>query len=142
MKIGSLALITRLGIAALVPLAVGCSDDEESGLGPPSSAVIGTWSATSLMVNGEDLIANDMILNATFDDSGVYVFHVEKDLTGICGEELFCDVTGNWTGTETQVTINPGEEPTTFNYVTSGDSMTLTGPLGGVDATIVMEKFQ
>ena len=141
MKIGSLALITRLGVAALVPLAAGCNDDSEDFLGP-SMPFVGTWAATSLTVDGENLIANGMILNATFDDSGVYVFHVESDQSGICGEETFCDVTGTWTGTDTQIVLNPGEAQTTISYVTSGETMTLTGPVGGVESTIIFEKFQ
>jgi hypothetical protein len=84
MKIGSLALITLLGAFALIPLVAGCSDNNEDFLAP-ATPVVGTWAATSLMVNGADLIAQGMVLNATFDDSGIYVFHVVKDMLGLCG---------------------------------------------------------
>ena len=140
MKTRSLTLITQC-LAGLGVLAASCSDDEEDFLGPPTP-VVGTWSATSVTVNGEDLIANGMILNATFDDSGVYVFHVIGDAMGLCGEGVSeCDVTGAYTATTTQITLNPGEGQIVINYVTTGETMTLTGALTGVDATIVLDKF-
>ena len=140
MKIRSFALMAQLSVAALVGFAACDDDDDDTGLGP-TLPIVGTWSATSLVANGEDLVAGGMTLNATFDDSGVYVFHIVGDLLGLCGGESECNVTGNWTGTESTITINPGEDPTTISYVTTGETLTLTGSLEGVPATIVFEKL-
>jgi len=142
MKIRSLALISQLCLAGMVPLATSCSNNDNNPSGPDANLpVVGTWTATSLMVNGEDLIAKGMVLNATFDDSGIYVFHVVGDLLGLCGEETECNITGDWTGTDNEVTLNPGETPTTIDYVTSGDTLTMTGTLAEQPTTIVFQKL-
>jgi len=142
MRIRSLALITQLCLAGMVPLAAGCNDDNNEAAGPDANLpVVGTWTATSLMVNGEDLVAKGMIMNVTFDDSGVYVFHVVGDLLGLCGDDTECNITGDWTGTDNEVTLNPGETPTTIDYVTSGDTLTMTGTLAEQPTTIVFQKL-
>ena len=138
MKIRSLALISQLCLAGMVPLATSCNDDENNL--DANLPVVGTWTATSLMVNGEDLVAQGMVLNATFDDSGIYVFHVVGDLLGLCGDETECNITGDWTGTDNEITLNPGETPTTIDYAT-GAHADLTGTLAEQPATIVFQKL-
>jgi hypothetical protein len=87
--------LRRPSAPPLVPLATSCNNDNNEPTGPDAALpVVGTWTATSLTVGGQDLVAEGMTLNATFTASGIYVFHVVDDKLGLCTPDTECNVTG------------------------------------------------
>ncbi len=132
--------IRSLLAASLVVAALAaCSSDKATG---PDPALIGTWNATSFMALGQDLIQQGgMTLEATLTNANTYTLDVTGDLTGNCDPGPDCVVTGNYSATAAQITFDPGTvDAVTFNYSIAGSTMTLTGNIGGIPATITLQK--
>jgi len=125
--------------ASLVVAALGaCSSDEATG---PNPALIATWNCTSFMALGQDFITQGMTLEATFTNANTYTLDVTGDLTGNCNPGPDCIVNGNYSATATQITFDPGTaDAVTFNYSIAGSTMTLTGNISGIPATITLQQ--
>lgn len=127
-------LATSLLVAALA----ACSSDEATG---PDPALIATWNCTSFSALGQDFIQQGMTLQATFTNADTYTLTVTGDLTGNCNPGPDCVVNGTYSATATQITFDPGTvDAVTFNYSIVGNTMTLTGNIEGIPATITLEK--
>lgn len=130
------ALVT---VAALLATAACSSDDDPAGNDDEDATLVGTWEATSFNALGTDLIEDGMSLTATFTAGGTYTFDVTNDQVGACpgdgGED--CVNPGPYTATDTQVTIDAGEEDAvTFAYSITGNSMTWTGNIDGFPVVV------
>lgn len=127
-------LTLALGIAI-----AGCSSDETGpGINP---AVVGTWNATSFVVpGGGDLIGQGMAISFAFASNGTYLFTFTNDQGGLCDVGPDCTESGSYTATDTQIILDPDDEPQTLNYSISGTTVTVTANIEGTPVTIVMDK--
>ena len=139
MRLARALLVAQLGAAAAgVSSVAACSEDEAGG---PSASLPGSWNATSLVVQGQDLIALGMDLTLTLGGSGTYVLTVTGDLTGVCGAASSCNETGAYTFTATRITLNPGTaDELSFNYVLQGSTLAFTGVILDNPATITFVR--
>lgn len=131
---------------ALVAFAAAlsaCSDDDNpAGPGGNQDAYVGTWTATSFVVSGMDLIDQGMGLQATFTTSS-YSLTVTDDVVGICAESgsTDCTETGVLSGSGSQVTFDPGTaDEVVFDYTIVGSNMTITGAIDGQPVSITFHK--
>ena len=138
------ALRRRTFPTAVLTLALGlaiagCSSDETGpGINP---AVVGTWNATSFVVQGgSDLIGQGMTMSFAFASDGTYVFTVANDQGGLCDVGVSCTETGSYTATDTQIVLDPDDDPQTLNYTISGTTVTVNANIEGTPVTIVMDK--
>ena len=129
-----------LTLTATAALTGACSDDDDDTTGPGNTAVVGTWETTSFTANDTDFIANGMTLTATFDGDGTYTFDVTNDQVGICGGVVTdCSSSGDYTASASTVTIDAGSvDAVTFDYDIDGTTMTWTGEIDGIPATITL----
>ena len=141
MQLRSVALFARLAIVlALAPVATACSDDDDDGTGP-TSPLIGSWDVTSFTALGNDFIADGMTLSADIHEAGTYTFTVTGDAVDFCdGGASDCTQSGSWTGTSSTITIDPGVDEVTFNWTISGNTMTWTGAIDNIPATVVLVR--
>jgi len=129
------------GAAALAPTVSGCGSDGNGGTGP-SPALYASWNATSFMALGTDFIANGMSLILTLDPAGTYTLDITNDLIDACDPGPDCVNGGSFSGTATQVKIDPGtQDEVVFNYSIAGTTLTLTGSIDGNAATITLERL-
>ena len=143
-----LALHRRTIPAAVLTLALGwgiagCSS-EEGGTSPGvNPAVVGTWNATSLVVQGSDLIAQGMSLSLVFNSNGTYSFNITNDQAGLCDPGVAdCFDSGSFTATGSQIVLDPGTiDQETLNYSISGTTMTLTATLDLTPITVVLDRI-
>lgn len=135
----SLAVLARLSIAvALAPIALACGDDEAT---TPTDPLVGTWNATSFTVLGSDVIAGGMVLGVVLTSAGTYTLTITNDMIGACEPGPNCTQTGDWTGTATTITINSGTvDAVTFTWAIQGTTMTWTGSIDGIPATVVFAR--
>ena len=134
----SLAVIARLLAAVtFVPIAA-CSDDDDGT--DPTSVLVGSWTFTSLSGLGQDFIALGMDLELELTSAETYTFTVTNDMVEFCDPGPDCTVTGDYTATASTITLDPTDEPTTFTWAISGNTMTWTGSIGGTPATAVMTR--
>lgn len=131
---------------ALVAFAVAlsaCSDDDNpAGPGGNQDAYVGTWTATSFVVSGMDLIDLGMGLQATLTTSS-YSLTVTDDVVGICegSGSTDCTETGTLSGSGSQVTFDPGTaDEVVFDYTIVGSNMTFTGAIDGEPVSITFHK--
>lgn len=138
MRIRSLALCAQLCFVGMVPLVAGCSDDDETS---PTSDLIGTWNVTSFVATDlGDLIDQGMTMEVELTNSSTYVITVTGDLVDICDPGPDCTQNGNFSADQQTITIDPGVDAVTFNWVRNGDTMTWTGTIGGTPVTIILEE--
>lgn len=131
-------LTITLALTTLLAAATAC-DNEDIVIPDGDVTIVGTWQATSFAGLGTDLIADGMTLSATLSASNTYTFDVTGDAAGICpgGGPDCTGVSGSYTATETEVTIDPGEEDeVTFAYDIQGTIMTWTGSIDGTPVVI------
>ena len=139
MQVRRLAVLVRLtAVVLLSPLVAGCSDDDDGT--DPTSALVGTWTVTSLAAQGQDFITLGMDLELELESGGTYTFTVTNDLVEFCDPGPNCVVTGDYTATASTITLDPADEPTTFTWTIQGNTMTWTGSIGGTPATAVMTR--
>ena len=139
-----LALRRRTIRSTVMTLALGwaiagCSSDNT---GPEiNPAVVGTWNATSFVIQGgADLIGQGMTMSFVFADDGTYSFTVANDQGGLCDVGTSCTETGNYTASDTQIILDPNEDPQTLNYSISGSTVTVNADMEGTPITLVMDK--
>jgi polyisoprenoid-binding protein YceI len=128
-------------ITATTALGLGisaCGSDSGSG---PSNALIASWNATSFTAQGTDFIAAGMGLVLTFQAAGTYQIDVTNDQIGACSSGTDCTTTGPFSRNGAQVTLDPGTaDAVTFTWSIQGTTLTMTGDINGVPATIILEK--
>lgn len=138
MKLRLLALCAQLCVVGIVPLAAGCSDDDET---TPTSGLVGTWNATSFTATGlGDLIAQGMTLEIELTNSGTYTMTVTGDVAEFCDTGADCTQSGSYTATQTTITIDPGPDAVTLTWVRNGDTMTWTGAIDAIPVTVIFEE--
>ncbi|MDH3291309.1 MAG: hypothetical protein OEO20_10595 [Gemmatimonadota bacterium] len=123
-------------IAALIPLAIGCGDGVE-----PPPGLVGTWDATSLVVDGFDLMDDGMTLSYTLTSGGNYSYVVTGDLSDYCDPGPDCSDSGDFTATGTQLTFDEGtafEE--TYSYTIVGTTLTISATFGQSTYAFTFEK--
>ena len=132
-----------LALVAFATALSACSDDDNpAGPGGNQDAYVGTWTATSFVVSGMDLIDLGMGLQATFTTSS-YSLTVTDDVVGICAESAStdCTETGDLSGNGSQVTFDPGTaDEIVFAYTIVGSNMTITGEIDGEPVSITFRK--
>ena len=131
---------------ALVAFAAAlsaCSDDDNpAGPGGNQDAYVGTWTATSFVIAGMDLIDLGMGVQATLTTS-TYSLTVTDDVVGICDQAGSSDCTesGTLSGSGSQVTFDPGtQDQAVFDYTIVGSNMTFTGEIDGEPVSITFHK--
>jgi hypothetical protein len=139
-----LALSRRTIPTAVLTLALGfatagCSSDST---GPEiNPAVVGTWNATSIVVGGGgELIDQGMSLTFVFASNGTYTFNVTNDQGGLCDGAANCSDSGDYTASDTQIVLDPDDDPVTLGYSISGSTVTVNADLEGTPLTIVMDE--
>lgn len=128
-----------LAMAALLQLAVACSDKDATG--PSSDGLVATWQATSFQVEGFDVIQQGMGVKITLTAGKTYTLVITNDFTGACEDSPNCTDTGAYSSTSTQITLDPGTpDEVTFNYAIQGSTMTLTGDIDGIPVTMKLQR--
>lgn len=131
------ALRTATAVLALTALLPACDDSTS----PDDTTLEGTWTATSFTALGTDFIAQGMQLGVTLDASGTYDIEVEDDQVGMCDPGPDCSREGSYTSTDTQVVLDPGtDDEVAFSYSITGTTMTWSGAVQGVAATVTLTK--
>lgn len=130
-----------VALAGLVVTLPACSGDDPAGPNGNQDPYVGTWTAQSFTVEGTDFVAMGFNLQATFTTS-TYSLTVTNDVAGICDGPTSCTLTGDLSGTGSQVTLDPDdpEGTVTFDYTVVGSTMTFTGDIDGSALTIVFSK--
>lgn len=137
MRVRRASLLAPLYAAALTSIVAACSDD---GTGP-TAALVGTWNATSFTAFGQDFVAQGMDLTLTLTASGTYTLVITGDLIDACDPGPNCTETGAYTFTATTITVAPNTaDAVTFAYSIQGTTMTFTGSLNGIPATITFTR--
>ena len=77
-----------LAMAALLQLAVACSDEDATG--PSSDGLVATWQATSFQVQGFDVIQQGMGVKITLTAGKTYTLVITNDFTGACEDSPNC----------------------------------------------------
>ena len=128
-----------LALAAAVVTIQGCNDAEDP-TAPVPSALLGSWVATSVMVQGTDLVTQGMVLSFHFSADGEYSYLVTGDLLDLCDQGSDCSDWGEFTASSTQITFDPGSGAQIMTYSISGDVMTMTGSMGGTSIQATFER--
>ena len=131
---------TRRMVVAALALSAACSGSD--GPTDPDETLVGTWNVTHLAVLGSNLISLGMTATVAFTAQDTYTFTITGDLTGICGAPVTsCTQTGTWSATSSQLTLDSSvADPVTFSYSITGSTMTWTGALQGIPATVTLVK--
>jgi len=126
---------TLLILAALIPVTFACSDGFE-----PPAGLVGTWSATSLVVGGVDYRAEGMTLSFTFTDGGEYSYTVTGDQLDFC-DAAACSDGGDFTTTASEITFDPGTvDAETFSWTIAGDTLTVSGTVDGAALVFTFQR--
>jgi hypothetical protein len=123
-----------------LPLVVGCGDDD--GTGTNGSALVGSWSATSMLADGVEVFAGTGVsLTATLTSDGTYSMSTTGDTDHMfCEGTTSCTENGTYTHTSNTLTFcDPGcGDPA--SYTISGNTLTIdfVDEEEGVPITITM----
>ncbi|MGD8869647.1 MAG: lipocalin family protein [Gemmatimonadales bacterium] len=134
------AAILVLALIAL-PLLAGCGDDG----GPATSdtsALVGTWEATSFTIAGlGDILDGTNVAITLVFTQDTYSLQVSGDDLGtLCGTETTCTESGSYTRSGNTLTFDPGtQNEIDFALSLSGDTLTMNG---SIDASSVMITAQ
>ena len=116
----------------------GCSDETGPEVNP---AVVGTWNATSFLVPGTgDLITQGMTMAFAFASNGTYTFTVTNDQGGLCDGAADCSDSGSYTASDTQIVLDPEDDPQVLTYSIAGATVTINADMDGTAVTLVMDK--
>ena len=138
-RLAPATMLVALLLGGLPVLA--CTDDGTSTGPAPGAALVGTWEATSFSTDTEDFIAQGMTLRITLNADKTYEIEFTNDLVGACTPGPDCINTGDYGATVSTLTIDPGTaDQTVFVYNIKGAELTLTGQIGGIDVTIVLDQ--
>jgi len=124
-------IAAALAIASIAPVVTGCGDDNivDSNL-----ALLGSWNATVLLVDGVDLIGEGMTLSFTFNGNGEYSYSVTGDMLDFCDGSAACTDGGDFTATSTQFTLDPSSIDTVvLAYSVNGNTLHVFGSANGFD---------
>ena len=128
---------TVLAMAALLPLAVACSDDDLTG--PVSAGILGRWRVVSFHLAGMNVLEQGMAIEFTLTADGWSVT-TSGDPT-YC-ETPSCTETGTYALTTTKITIDPGTEyAVEINYAIQGSRMTFTGDIEGFAFIMILQRL-
>jgi hypothetical protein len=132
----------------------GCGDDDDNPAGPAADGteVAGIWLASAFSVDGTDGIAAGMGVAMTFTITsstalrhaeGTYDIQVTNDQLGLCegavGDD--CNPHGELEVEDGMLIFDPTEEdPTTFDYSVTGNTMTLSGDIDGIVLSATLTK--
>jgi hypothetical protein len=123
-------------LAALTPTFIACGDSFE-----PVPELLGSWNATSLVVDGFDLMGDGMTLRFTFSDDGGYTYTVAGDQLDFCDPGPNCSDGGDYTATTSQVTFDPGtDDEETYSYTIAGNTLVITATFGGSPLTFTFQR--
>jgi len=128
---------------AVLTLALGFAIAGCSDTGPEvNPAVVGTWNATSFTVPGAgDLIAQGMTMAFAFAGNGTYTFTVTNDQGGLCdGAVADCSDSGSYTASDTQIVLDPEDDPQVLTYSIADATVTINADIDGTAVTLVMDK--
>jgi hypothetical protein len=132
--------IRRLALimsASLVPVVIGCSD----GAVEPPAGLVGTWNATSLVVDGVNLMDEGMTLSFTFSNDSEYSYSVTNDALDFCDLVANCSDSGDFSATGSQITFDPGTvDAETFSWSIVGSTLTVTATIEGSLFTFTFER--
>ncbi len=121
--------------------AGGCATEENGNQGGAGSAVVGTWNATSFIANGTDLIAAGMTLTFTLTSSETYSLSFTNDLGGFCDVGSACTENGDYTATDTQITLDAGTpDVVVLAYTIIGNTMSIAVTVDGTTITATFDK--
>ena len=129
-------------LPVLLAVAVlACSEDSPAGPGGGTpSALIGTWNATAFNALGQDLVAQGMGLTFTFDAQGAYSINITNDQANLCDVGPNCSVSGTYSATGSQITLDPIVDPVVLSYSIQGTTMTVSGTVDGIPITATFAK--
>jgi hypothetical protein len=131
--ISTAVLTLALGFAI-----AGCSDETGPEVNP---AVVGTWNATSFLVPGTgDLIDLGMTMAFAFAGNGTYTFTVTNDQGGLCDGAADCSDSGSYTASDTQIVLDPEDDPQVLTYSIADATVTINADIDGTAVTLVMDK--
>ena len=131
--ISTAVLTLTLGFAI-----AGCSDETGPEVNP---AVVGTWNATSFVVTGAgDLITQGMTMAFAFAGNGTYTFTITNDQGGLCDGAADCSDSGSYTASDTQIVLDPEDDPQVLAYSISGATMTVNADIDATAVTLAMDK--
>ncbi len=123
MKIRRTARLAALTAAVVVlPSVLACGD---SGTDTDENPLVGTWSATSVVLNDvEVLVGTSFSITATFGSDGTFSASYSGNTNFWCGGAPSCTETGTYTFTSSTLTIcDPGCEAP-GPYTISGNTLT------------------
>ncbi len=132
------ALIVALAIVAVTP---GC-DDDNGELTGPAAELVGSWTATSFVVGGIDLVAGGLSVTFNLADDGTYSSTVSGDAVGVfCDQAANCTESGNFEATSSSITFDPGtEDEITLSYSIDGDTLTVSGTSDGETISATFQR--
>lgn len=134
MKLRHAARQAALTFAVVIlPFVLGCGDDatgtDDDETDTEVNALIGTWAATSAMINGvEVLVGTDFAFTVTLKNDATYTLIATGDTDlMVCGA-TDCTENYSWSSTSTSVTLcDPGCDPDNVaQYTITGNTMVWT----------------
>ena len=128
---------------ATASMLLGCGNGDENGTGPNVSALVGSWSATSFIADGTDIVAAGTTITFTFTET-TYSFSVTGDTSGFfCDPGVSsCGENGDIGSTSSSITFDPGTaDEVTLTYNVTGDVLTVSGTVDGVTLTATFQKI-
>ena len=118
----------RLSTALMLWLcAFGWACGGDGGVQPVPQPLVGTWVVQTLVVNGADLAQLGFGFSFRLDADGTYTMAVVDSQLFICELGSFCEESGTFSVTDTQIVFDPDTSPKPFAYSVAGDVLTLTG---------------
>ncbi len=137
-------LVALFVALAFVPLTAGCGGDdgEPTGGNGQADPLLGTWTATSFVVDGLDIIAGGTSASLSFFSGGSYSFSVTNDDSGfLCEGPFNCIDFGDFTSTSSTIVLEPGTvDEISLNYTLSGTTLTLSGSIEGRSVSATFQK--
>ena len=125
--------------------ALGCdsqevTDDERDTIDSP---LVGSWAASSVLVNGVDQVPVGLTLDLFFDEFGTYDIFAGGDSAGlVCDDgQPTCQVTGDYILDSGNLVLDPATpDQITLDYTIGVDRLVLVGVLDGEAVTATFER--
>lgn len=126
--------MSRIRAALLSPLACtlllsgGCGEGDPTDLVDLPSDLVVTWFATSLIVNGTDMMDDGTRVKLTFRADGSFEIVTTRDLVGVfCDGVYDCTEEGDFTATSTEIVFDPDVDQTTLSATITPTTLHLVG---------------
>ncbi len=138
-------LVALFVALAFVPLTAGCGGDdgEPTGGNGQADPLLGTWTATSFVVDGLDIIPGGTSISFSLISGGSYTLSVTNDnqTTFLCGGSFNCSDSGDFTSTSSTIVFDPGTvDEFSLNYTLSGTTLTVSGSVEGQSVSGTFQK--